>query len=377
VRKHLPILTLFLLLGTSLPRTPRASELILVDVHGRVKMTDKDGQAVTPFTGRSLDRVSVLQTLDDGYVLFAGKNRFYRVHPLSTVRIGSEPELIEGTLSSAPSLSFAGLRVVEFGPSVQGHTMKLVVETDVQDPSIDAAILSAKTEKALTLFPAGENRYRALTGLDVRASGERTLTVAMTSPGGEEVHIRRPFLIRKVEWEEGAVYLPVGKGALFQPSEEKERESVELQNVLSRLSKEALWQGPFTYPLREPEIVSGFGKIRRYYINGKLASTSSHRGIDFRAAAGQNVYAPERGVAVFSGSRITTGVTVVLDHGQGVFTVYFHLSQATVEAGAAVEKGEKIGTVGSTGLAAGPHLHWGILVDGVYVDPADWVKNRY
>jgi murein DD-endopeptidase MepM/ murein hydrolase activator NlpD len=67
----------------------------------------------------------------------------------------------------------------------------------------------------------------------------------------------------------------------------------------------------------------------------------------------------------------------VIDHGLGVFSLYFHLDSITVSIGDRVEKGEKIGEVGSTGIAEGDHLHWSIFVNGIYVDPADWTKRVF
>ena len=354
------------------------AEFFLLDMGGKVRLLHRDGTALTRAAGSTLEPGTMVQTMDDGELLFAGKGRFFYVHRLSSVRIGEKPDLIQGGLSDSSSLSFPELRLEHVGPFVQGRTARVVLSTPEQDPAIGAWINGTGGEHALSLFPVSDGVYRALTGFDVAAHpGRYRLEAELMSREGDITRLAIPVRLEEETWKQGVVYLPPGKGALFEPSERKERERRELRQVLARVSRRGLWSGPFSYPVPDPVIVSEFGKKRTYYVNGNLRAVSYHRGIDLRAALGQNVYACAAGVVVFAGFRLTSGNTVVLDHGQRVFSVYFHLDGMSVETGEQVTREQKIGTAGSTGLAAGPHLHWGVMVDGAYVDPEDWVRNAF
>jgi murein DD-endopeptidase MepM/ murein hydrolase activator NlpD len=97
-----------------------------------------------------------------------------------------------------------------------------------------------------------------------------------------------------------------------------------------------------------------------------------HAGVDIPAKRGASIVAPAAGVVVEVGDYVVSGRTVLVDHGQGVMSAYFHLDTATVSKGDLVRAGERIGRVGSTGLATGPHLHFGVYLHGKDVDPVAW-----
>jgi len=115
-------------------------------------------------------------------------------------------------------------------------------------------------------------------------------------------------------------------------------------------------------------VTSGYG-VRSIY-NG--VPRGYHLGVDFRASAGTPVRAAHRGLVTLAEELPLSGKTVVLDHGAGIFTTYQHLSAITVRPGRRVNRGDVVGRVGSTGLSTGPHLHWGMRVHGVRVNPLDW-----
>jgi murein DD-endopeptidase MepM/ murein hydrolase activator NlpD len=97
-----------------------------------------------------------------------------------------------------------------------------------------------------------------------------------------------------------------------------------------------------------------------------------HAGIDIPAAPGTPVRAPAGGIVADVGDYTLTGRTLVIDHGQGVHSAYFHLDTILVQKGDAVRPGATVARVGSTGLVTGPHLHYGIYVHGADVDPEAW-----
>ncbi len=122
---------------------------------------------------------------------------------------------------------------------------------------------------------------------------------------------------------------------------------------------------PVEAPVRE-----NFGAKRVF--NGK--PRSRHNGVDLAASTGAPVTAPAPAVVVLAEDLYYSGGTVILDHGGGLFTTYFHLSRIDVKLGDRVAAGEKLGAVGATGRATGPHLHWGARVNGARVDPLDLLQ---
>ena len=131
-----------------------------------------------------------------------------------------------------------------------------------------------------------------------------------------------------------------------------------------------LWEGNFIRPV-EGRITTEYGAMR--FVNGAL-SGSPHSGIDIGARTGTPIKSSNTGKVVLSMSLILTGETIIIDHGLGIFTVYYHMNQRNVFEGDSVVKGEIIGTVGSTGFSTGPHLHWTTSYYRTNIDP-DMLMN--
>jgi murein DD-endopeptidase MepM/ murein hydrolase activator NlpD len=124
------------------------------------------------------------------------------------------------------------------------------------------------------------------------------------------------------------------------------------------------WEGAFAAPTDTPQ-TSPFGTRRTY--NGKTQSV--HQGLDFRAAVGTPIVSANRGVVVIAEEMYYEGGFVVVDHGEGLFTMYMHLSAFRVKAGESVEKGQRLALSGSSGRVTGPHLHFGVQWQGLYMEP--------
>jgi murein DD-endopeptidase MepM/ murein hydrolase activator NlpD len=120
-----------------------------------------------------------------------------------------------------------------------------------------------------------------------------------------------------------------------------------------------------------------FAERRSYVYEGKVVDTQTHMGFDFASTSHAPVPAANDGVVVFAGPLGIYGNTVVLDHGLGLFSLYGHLSEIAVEKGSPVVKGEALGKSGTTGLAGGDHLHYAMLLDGVFVDPIEWFDAKW
>ncbi len=142
------------------------------------------------------------------------------------------------------------------------------------------------------------------------------------------------------------------------------REREKLGSVLSSLTMERYWDGDFARPV-SGEISSPFGVQR--YLNGE--PRSAHKGVDLRGDKGTQVSAAAKGRVVLIGNFYFGGKTVVLDHGQGIYSLYMHLNSVRVRENEFVEQNQAVGEVGMTGRATGPHLHLGVYVLGEPVDP--------
>jgi len=147
--------------------------------------------------------------------------------------------------------------------------------------------------------------------------------------------------------------------------ERVKEERANLRRIFATISPKRLWKSAFVKPAAG-ELGSPFG-LRRVF-NGE--PRSPHAGIDIRASLGEGVYASNSGMVVVARNLFFTGNTVVIDHGQGLYSIYAHLSRIDVKEDEAVERSAQIGLVGATGRVTGPHLHWGVKLGGARVDPA-------
>jgi murein DD-endopeptidase MepM/ murein hydrolase activator NlpD len=154
----------------------------------------------------------------------------------------------------------------------------------------------------------------------------------------------------------------------------KVEESRVLTDLILTSRSDGLYHlGPFAEPLANARMSATFGDRRTYrYADGETATTI-HVGLDLVRAIGTPVHSSGRGVVRMARSRIITGNTVVVEHLPGVYSLYYHLDELAVVEGEWVETGDTIGTVGSTGLATGPHLHWEMRVSGTAVEPSSLV----
>ena len=151
------------------------------------------------------------------------------------------------------------------------------------------------------------------------------------------------------------------------------RERNLISTALKIEKKKQHWEGKFILPV-QGKIVGEYGVKR---IAGK-EFLWSHKGVDLKVPEGTPVQAANSGEVILAEEGFYLhGKTVTIDHGQGITTIYLHLKSINVRKRNKVTKGQIIGRVGETGLATGPHLHWGLYVHGVPVDPLPWVKREY
>jgi murein DD-endopeptidase MepM/ murein hydrolase activator NlpD len=132
-----------------------------------------------------------------------------------------------------------------------------------------------------------------------------------------------------------------------------------------------LWQGPFERMARSSRM-AGFAEYRTYYYNNAEIDKQVHLGIDLASTKQAEVHAANRGNVVFAGYLGIYGNTIILDHGQGIFSLYSHLSKIGAAVGELKDKGAVIGLSGSTGMAGGDHLHFSMIINGIFVTPVEW-----
>jgi len=136
-----------------------------------------------------------------------------------------------------------------------------------------------------------------------------------------------------------------------------------------------LWAGAFFRYEGKP--MARFGDRRSYIYQGKVVDQQIHLGEDLADKERTNVPAGNNGIVVMAEHMGIYGQSVVLDHGLGVFSMYSHLSQIDVQVGDKVNRGVSLGRTGVTGLAAGDHLHFSMMVQGDFVDPREWWDARW
>ena len=141
-------------------------------------------------------------------------------------------------------------------------------------------------------------------------------------------------------------------------------------------TEERLWDGPWLR-MKNAATMASFGDERDYYYKGKLLDKAVHLGVDLASLARSPIRASNTGRVVFAQDLGIYGNTVVIDHGQGLCTLYGHLNTIEVSVDQLVTKGETIGASGTTGLATGDHLHFGFLVHGVPVNPIEWWDGHW
>ena len=170
-----------------------------------------------------------------------------------------------------------------------------------------------------------------------------------------------------------AITVPAEKESLLAP-EIRQNEDTFLATVYNVIEEVSVWNGPFTLPISNTFITSGYGDARSY--NGGPIEIY-HTGIDLSGGIGAKIYAPAPGKVVLSETLTLRGNSLIINHGLGVMTGYYHLSKILVEEGESVTTGQVIAEAGSTGLSSGPHLHWDLRIHNVPVDPLQWTAEDF
>lgn len=238
----------------------------------------------------------------------------------------------------------------------------------------DAAFVAGSVgDRSLLFFPYDDGQA-ALVGLDLETKpGTLGWRIAVQEPGRQVRLAEGSLPVGRRDFTVQRLTLPTGMVDLDPDTERRAVSEIERMQTLYRtVTPERLWRGAFTRPVAGTEPGTGFGSRR--VINGK--PRAPHSGIDYAADRGTPVVAVNAGRVALLGEFFFPGRLVILDHGLGLYTLYFHLDTVAVSDDERVERGQVIGTVGSTGRATGPHLHFGAHMGGARVDPAVLLNLR-
>ncbi len=226
--------------------------------------------------------------------------------------------------------------------------------------------------QAIRFFPeSAGGAWSGLIGLDLNlAAGDHVLAYEIQFRDGSRAEGNYPIMVEAKAFPEERIkvarkYVDLSREDL----ERVRREKRKLRGIYKAQSDLDAWQSGFTVP-SAGELGSPFG-LRRFFND---QPRSPHSGADLRAGSGAPVVASNDGRVVFAGDLFFSGNTVILDHGGGLYTLYAHLKDFTVETGDDAGKNQLIGHVGATGRVTGPHLHWSAKLNGARIDPFSLVN---
>lgn len=228
-------------------------------------------------------------------------------------------------------------------------------------------------------FDASSKMWFALAGVSLETTpGSYPLGMTGTTIAGKapstRVTFSRKFTVARAKYPRIEVKLSV-EGKFTEPTPEQQKQIADAQEVkkdyLNRVTPGREWTGTFSTPANAA-ISDVFGSQRIF--NGK--TSSPHLGLDFRVPSGTPVAAMNDGTVLLARPLYFEGNFVLIDHGQGLLTLYLHLSEFKVKEGDKVKRGQEIGLSGGTGRATGPHLHVAVRWQGTYLDPARLLQMR-
>jgi len=267
-------------------------------------------------------------------------------------------------VAAAPAQAREALSVRWEPRVVRQGDVAMVFVTGLPDAK---AVEGSLAGQPLTFFPYGDG-YAALAGIDLEARpGMAAWRVGVVDAQDRPMKASGRLQIRARKFPVQRLTLPREMVELDAPTLRRvEEESGRLRTLYATITPERLWRGRFTKPVGVPDAGEGFGARR--IINGQVRAP--HAGLDYSADTGTPVVAANAGRVALVADYFFPGRLVVLDHGLGLYTLYFHLERADVADGDRVERGQIIGRVGASGRATGPHLHFAAHLRQARIDPA-------
>jgi len=256
-------------------------------------------------------------------------------------------------------------------PIKQGGTT--VIRVEVPDGVMVSGMLADHT---LHFFQDTDGSQVALQGIHALLEpGPYPMRLEATLPDGSKQSFEQNMLVLAGNYIKENIL--VNDPATIDPSVTVPEEA-QIRSVVEAATPNRYWQGLFQSPAVYQEYTSFFGNPRTYFVqNSETTIQGFHTGLDFAGGEGLQITSPAPGKVVFAGPLTVRGNATIIDHGWGVYSGFWHQSKINVQVGDLVKAGQVIGVVGGTGRATGAHLHWEVWVNGVQVNPLDWLLEEY
>lgn len=314
---------------------------------------EADGSYFFKVSGEGPQQIDIACTLPqrdgEGYGVFTYSVSF-------TVVEAAEPEPEEPQLPAIPTM------VHDTDPLKQGDVFSIRLY------ALDEGVVpTALTELGLAVFTPTEDEggwYCSIPIGNTRAPGDYTVQV----DAGEVFSDTITVTVEKFDFVEQDLTIDVTDPVISEANsaEAYQQYREKIPPLWNTWDEERYWQGTFIQPA-EGRISTEFGTIR--YTNGDYSSPSTHWGMDIANAEGSPIVAPAAGRVVLAEYLLNTGNTIVIEHGGGLKTYYFHMFELNVAEGDMVEQGRQIGAIGTTGYSTGPHLHFEVRIGNQAISP--------
>ncbi len=344
-------------------------------------------QVITPSVTRSASLMGDIQPITVSHTIMSG-DTLSRIATLYGVKM---EDIVAANGITNPTLIFAGQVITVpnvIAPQYSAELPPLVQSLDVLPVVLiegQTARFRVTTATPLQLTGTFLDRdinfmtdetgliYTAFVGVPVGTSADLyTLKLDVALADGAQASADINLNIVSGNYALETIQLLEDRTGLLEASVEDAEMQI-LRQVMSRFTPERYFIGMFRLP-SQADVSSTFGNTRSY--NGGEFSRI-HSGTDFGAVPGTPIMAPAAGQVVLADTLNVRGVATVLDHGWGIYSGYWHQTERNVQLGDMVQLGQVIGTVGNTGRVSGPHLHWEIWVNGVPVDPMQWIVTDF
>lgn len=322
-----------------------------------VKVTAEPGETLAMLAGRYNQDPQVLTTLNALTVT----TRLFPGQPIALPVAAAPP----------PTRHLGAITAVQLPATVvQGRTGQVIVQS-----SRPLSLTATWNGLPLVFTPRGVDRQSQFTLLPAPAliaPAPYTFTLTYTARNGVPLTTQQQITVIAGPYESQVLALPDDKGSLLAP-ELVDNELALVSNVWDQRTPTLWWSTVFTRPIgTQYATTSPFG-TRRSYDGGPI--NSYHAGQDFGAPEGVPILAPAPGTVALAAGLKVRGNAVLLDHGRGIYTGYWHMSEIYVTTGQPVQTGDVLGLVGTTGLSTGAHLHWEMRIYGVAVDPMQFLSE--
>jgi murein DD-endopeptidase MepM/ murein hydrolase activator NlpD len=282
---------------------------------------------------------------------------------------GSNPTSLQTGL---PSIFLSA--IVDPLPITQGKTAQIKVVT-----SQEVTLTGKLVDQDLKFFPIADNSYVSLQGVHALTEpGLYPLRLDATLPDESTQSFEQMVLIQTGYYPSEVIHVDPKS---IDPAITKPEEDL-VRSVVSKANPVRYWSEIFKSPAIQYEstgyFTSRFGNRRTYLgIGTDLEILGFHSGLDYGGGNGLPITSPAPGIVVFADLLDVRGYATIIDHGWGIYSGFWHQSELKVQPGDFVDTGQVIGLVGGTGRVTGAHLHWEIWVNGIQVDPVDWLENIY